>query len=314
MLRAAAGKHPEHFRLAANLATAWQLAGDPAAAARALEEAVRLAPKEAKSVEELHLKLVKGRAGEGKNPAGWDDLFGVKYDGDAKKLPADAVALLQRLGLALPADGRLLWQLGELANARGDVRTAAGILEGCVSEFGLGSPELRTRRARYREEAARIAKLSDEDHAKYRGDIDFKSPRPLPRKLDAAALPDIRPDGVNDVPWPVVTETSVGRGFKPAFAKHLRNLDGKRVALTGYMRPVGDDPEVTGFLLLEYPVGCWFCETPEPTAIVYVSLAAGKAVGVKRDLVKIAGTLKLNATDPEDFLYTISDATVAEPD
>ena len=29
----------------------------------------------------------------------------------------------------------MLWQLGELANAHGDVATAAAILEGCVTEF-----------------------------------------------------------------------------------------------------------------------------------------------------------------------------------
>ena len=63
-------------------------------------------------------------------------------DAERKKLPANAVAVVQQLALWLPADGRLLWQLGELANVHGDVRTAAAILEGCVTELALGAVEL----------------------------------------------------------------------------------------------------------------------------------------------------------------------------
>src|SRR4051794_26375355 len=42
VLRAAQRLHPVHFRLAANLGTAWHLQGDLAQAAAALEQAVRL--------------------------------------------------------------------------------------------------------------------------------------------------------------------------------------------------------------------------------------------------------------------------------
>ena len=71
-------------------------------------------------------------------------------EAERKKLPENAVAVVEQLALWLPADGRLLWQLGELANAHGDVATAAAILEGCVTEFALGAPELRKRRQVYR--------------------------------------------------------------------------------------------------------------------------------------------------------------------
>ena len=162
VLRPAARQHPEHFRLAANLGTAWQLNGDLGQAAAALEEAVRLAPANLRGVEALHLKLVLSRRREAKKTA-LDDLFGVQYLGDsgapeagklaaaeAKKLPADALALVQQLALALPNDGRLLWQLGELANAAGDVRTAANLLDGCVGEFALDGADVRRRRELYR--------------------------------------------------------------------------------------------------------------------------------------------------------------------
>jgi len=327
MLRQAHRDHPNHFRIAANLGTAWQAHGDLNESARALREAVRLAPARWKLFEEAHLKLVQLRRKEPKNASSVDDLFGVPFIGPSgkpeagkidpagrKKLPAEDVAIVQQLALWLPADARLLWLLGELANAHGDVRTAAAILEGVVTEFAFTAPEARERRRLYRAAADEIAKLPDSEHTKYRGDIEFKSTRPVTRQFDTASLPEIRPDGVNFVPWAVLAETVIDKPFRPRFLKHLEKLEGKKVALTGFMQPVTTDIEVSGFMLIEYPIGCWFCETPEPAGILYVEIAGGKTVPVKRGRVKVEGTLKLNTTDAEDFLYTLTGASVRDPD
>jgi tetratricopeptide (TPR) repeat protein len=328
VLRAAQRKNSEHFRIAANLGTAWQIQGDLEESARALREAVRLAPAKWKTAEEYHLKLVQRRARESKNATSLDDLFGVPYLGasgkpepgkvaadERMKLPPDAPAIVQQIALWLPADGRLLWQLGEIANAHGDVRTAANILDGCVTEFTLASPDLRKRRAIYREAADEIAKLPDDQHDKYRGDLKMKSPRPLLKKLDSSILPAIRADGVNALPWIVLTETTIGRPFKPKFAKYLDDLDGKRAGMTGFMFPLGTDTaEISAFMLVEYPIGCWFCETPDPTGIVFVSLPDGKTTSLKKGLIKIDGTFRLNRTDPEQYLQSLRNAQVGEPD
>jgi hypothetical protein len=45
-----------------------------------------------------------------------------------------------------------------------------------------------------------------------------------------------------------------------------------------------------------------------------VELPAGKSVTIRRGLVKVEGTLKLNATDPEDFLFTLKDGKVGDAD
>ena len=316
VLRSAVRAHPDHYRLASNLGTAWQTHGDLAEAARTLQDAVRLAPARWKPFEEAQLKLVRLRLKEPKNTSTVDDLFGVPVDGPASrpKLPADDVAIVQQLAVWLPNDARLLWLLAELANAHGDVRTAAAILEGVVTEYALTTREARERRQRYRTAADEISKLPDSEHARYRGDIVFKSPRAVGRTLDSATLPEIRPDGVHPLPWAVPAETVVEKPFRPKFHKHLQQLDGKTVSLTGFMQPVSMDPTVTGFMLIEYPIGCWFCETPEPAGIIYVEVAGGKAVPVKRGRVKVEGTLKLNTTDPEDFLYTVTGASVRDPD
>src|SRR5207302_193662 len=116
VLRAAERGRPDHFCLAANLGTAWQLHGDLAQAAGALQQAVRLAPGKYQRAEELQLKLVRLRQREPRNSQGLDDLFGVRFVGpdgkyvsgqlaaeQRKNLPADAAALVQQLALWLPA-------------------------------------------------------------------------------------------------------------------------------------------------------------------------------------------------------------------
>jgi len=320
VLLPAARKHPDHFHLAANLGTAFQLAGDLDRAAEYLAEAVRLAPPKEKPFEEHHLKLVRLRAKEPKGTTALDNLFGVSYSGEAgtmagaerKKLPENAVAVVEKLALWLPGDARLLWQLGELANAHGDVRTAAAILEGCVTELALGAAELRKHRTVYRAAADEQAKKPD--HEQHRNTLKVKSPRPLVKTFDESSLPAIRPDGVNVLPWPVLSATTTDATGRPVFLKYLEQLDGKRVALTGFMQPLRDELAVTGFLLLEYPVGCWFCESPEATGLVAIELARGQSVDFKKGLVKVTGTLSLNRTDPEGYLFSITGARVGEAD
>src|SRR5579862_4977418 len=238
ILRAAQREHPEHFHLTANLGTAWQMNGDLQQAVMYLKEAVHLAPGKYEKAEELQMKLVKLRLREEKNAQGLDALFDVQFVGpdgkfeasklaveQRKALPADAVAQVQQLALWLPADGRLLWLLGELANAHGDPTTAAAIMDGCVTEFGLRAADLRAHRQVVRAAATdRAANADNPDKTTHQsahaGDLKMKSSRPLVNKLDLAALPAIDPKGVNALPWSVVVETTVDRHYKPTFPKY----------------------------------------------------------------------------------------------
>ncbi len=325
VLRPAARRHPEHFRLAANLGTAWQLNGDLGQAVASFEEAVRLAPAPLRAVESLHRRLVQSRRRETSKSA-LDDLFGVAFVGEsgapeagklaaagAKTLPADALALVQQLALALPNDGRLLWQLGELANASGDVRTAANLLDGCVGEFALAGDDVRRRREVYR--AAAEALDAANKTAEPKG-VTFRSARALKRSLDPARLPKVKPDGVNGLVWAALTETEYGPRGKPTFLKYLDELDGKRVSVTGFMAPGagGRGDDLANFILTENPVGCWFCETPGPTQVLVVELAAGLTAEPTRQVVKITGTLKLNRTDPEQYPFTLTGAKLSAAD
>jgi tetratricopeptide (TPR) repeat protein len=321
VLRTAQRDHPNHFQLVANLGTAWQMQGDLAQAAACLEQAVRLAPPKLRALEQLHLRLVRLRSQEARDAQDLDDLFGIRYgtpgrltEAERKRLPDDAIARVQQLALWLPSDGRLLWQLGELAGANGDPATAAAILDGCVTEFGLRSRQLNEHRRAYRLAAARAkqdgdAKTTHDGHA---GSFKARSSRPLARKLDRTPLPPIDPKGVNALPWSVVTETTLDRQYRPTFPRYLKDLDGKQVTLNGYLQPLGDDADLNAFLLVEYPIGCWYCEQPEPTAILLVELPEGKTHPYTREQVKVRGKLRLNAGDPENFIYTICEGEISQ--
>jgi len=332
LLRAAHREHPKHFSIVANLGTAWQTQGELAQAAESLQEAVRLAPGKLQKAEELQLKLVRLRQRQPRDAQDLDDLFGLSFVGDQGtyapgklargqrgKLPSDAVAQVQRVALWLPADGRLLWQLAELANAHGDVKTAAAIMDGCVTEFGMHAGELRQHRRLVRTAADELARngggassqLAHEGHA---GLLQARSKRPLLNRLDMASLPPITADGINPLPWAVLADTSLDRQSRPTFAKYLQELDGRQVSLSGFMQPLGEDLQSRTFMLIEYPVGCWYCETPSITGIVMVVLPSGKTATFTRGSIKITGKLTLNSTDPENFLYTISDARTSGVD
>jgi tetratricopeptide (TPR) repeat protein len=303
ILRPATRAHPRHFRLAANLGTAWQLAGDLEQAELALADAVELAPPDLRPAESAHLKLVRLRRKEGKSPADAPDAL---FD----KTP-DA-AILQRLALGLPADGRLLWQLAILAHDAGDLRTAANILDGCVVEFGMKSDAIRKQRTVWR---AAVDDLDKRGHADAdRGTLAFKSSRPLLRAFDESRLPAINPNGPTELPWAALAETTLGKRFAPKHLKFVDALDGKAVSIVGYVRPQSTDADLTEFLFTEFPVGCWFCELPEPNGMVAVTLAAGKTVDAVKTPVKVTGTLKLNRDDPETYLFAIVDARVGAAD
>jgi hypothetical protein len=324
LLRAAQRNHPNHFRILANLGTACHLQGDLSQAVLYLQQSVRLAPGKYHKAEEYHLKLVRLRL-ENKKTASLDNLFGVRFAGEkggyeagklakaqADKLPSQAIAIVQQLALWLPADGRLLWQLAELANAAGDVKTAASIMDGCVTEFGLADPVLRKRRQLTRAAADQIKGKAA--HAEHAGGLKARSGRPLVTRLDAAPLPSISDTGINNLPWDVLGQTVVDSKFRPTFAKYLKDLNGKQVALNGYMQPLGENTDLAAFMFIEYPVGCWYCEMPETTGIIYVQMPKGKTAFYRRGLVRVVGRLQLNATDPEDFLYALRQARVAEVD
>ena len=319
VLRSGQGKHPNHFAIAANLGTAWQLKGDLAAAAESLRQAVRLAPGKQLAAEETHLKLVTSRMRQ-KRPGQLDELFGVNYFDakddtsavETKKLTPRTVGLAQQLALWLPADGPLLWQLAELANGFGEVRTAAAFAEGCVVQFNMGDRDLRRRRLLFKEAAEKLLGDKTEHKPGHAGTLAFRSRRPLVSGLIEAGLPAVSETGINAIPWEVLAATGYEGKFPAKFSTYLKELDGKTVSLNGFMQPLNDEALI--YLFIESPVGCWYCEMPDLTGMVALEAPAEESLTFQRGLQRVIGRLRLNATDPEDFLFRLSDAKLAPLD
>ena len=203
----------------ANLGTADQLEGRWARAIDALQQAKDnwpqdwpgLTPAQLKwyrRAEDYHLKLVRLRAreslgrptGSTKATDAVDDLFGVHFVGDngrylagrisgeeLKKLPSDAIAIVQQLLIWLPGDSRLYWLLGELLNAHGDVGSAATVFDECLWTRRYDSPLLREHR--------QIVEQAKASQAPILGSLEPSAPN-RPRAGSSTA------DWSSPAPWP----------------------------------------------------------------------------------------------------------------
>lgn len=120
-----------------------------------------------RAAEKAQLQLLRSRLSEAGAQGGrrarpvaeLDPLFPVRFvgpsgayeagtiaDAEREKLPANAVALVQQLLLWFPEDTRLLWLLGELYNAAGDLRAADQVFDDCVGSRRFESATLRDHR------------------------------------------------------------------------------------------------------------------------------------------------------------------------
>lgn len=181
VLTRAATRDRRNFTVLGNLGTAYQLAGQPVAALGRLAEARDVWPRECSGLTPIQLnwyrkvegyqdRLIRLRAREsaaGRPADAPDDLFGVRFlseggtyragdlaPSERRKLPPDAVAVVQQLLIWLPADTRLYWLLGELLNAQGDISAAAEALDECLWARRFDSATLREHRRILREAVA----------------------------------------------------------------------------------------------------------------------------------------------------------------
>lgn len=137
--------------------------------------------------------------------------------------------------------------------------------------------------------------------------------QPIHRAIDPKApLPR---DGAGTVllDWSVLAGTATNK-FPIPFPEALAAVDGNNVSLVGYMAPLTDVGTVREFLLLEMPIGCFFCLAPPPNGIVRVELAAERPLEFGATAVRLIGRLQLNRNAPEDFYFSLVDAVVAPVD
>ena len=93
-----------------------------------------------------------------------------------------------------------------------------------------------------------------------------------------------------------------------------RDLQGKRVAIPGFMVPLEDDADnVTEFLLVPYAGACIHVPPPPPNQIVHVLMNGGSKVKMSFvDPIVVTGTLKISTVKSPygDVSYDLAAETV----
>ena len=117
------------------------------------------------------------------------------------------------------------------------------------------------------------------------------------------------------------TDVVVSDGKKDAtinYPAEIKALDGKRIAIVGFMAPYEKLDDMSTCMILPASVGCYFCSPPAVTQVVLIQQKNEKKE--KRpfinEAVLVTGTLRLftyasqHPAHQADFMYAIDDATV----
>ena len=94
---------------------------------------------------------------------------------------------------------------------------------------------------------------------------------------------------------------------KPVFAKAVKDLEGKRITLRGYVIPTEGYKSHKEFVFSAYPYSmCFFCGGAGPETVVEVF--AKEPIEYSAEAVEISGILRLNGVDPNALMYRLEDA------
>jgi hypothetical protein len=96
----------------------------------------------------------------------------------------------------------------------------------------------------------------------------------------------------------------------PIFGAEVKALEGKQIALQGYMIPLDGIEGMfkpNHFILSSLPVeACFFCGTGGPETVVEVHMKA--PVKYTKEVIRLKGRLTLNGLDPYQMMYIMEDA------
>lgn len=184
-------RDPRSFLALSGLAAVHQMRGELLQAREAQRDALSLRPKQLPgmspaqtawllNVEQRFADLQKGRLREARDKTPLsdltpDDLFGVTFIGNSggyeagtiadnfkAKLPGDAIAIVQQLLLWFPHDARLVWLLGELYNATGQMNEALTLFDECMFVRSFQTARLREHRRIVQERLEQIAAAAEQ--------------------------------------------------------------------------------------------------------------------------------------------------------
>ncbi|MEO6189028.1 MAG: hypothetical protein ABIO44_00350 [Saprospiraceae bacterium] len=95
---------------------------------------------------------------------------------------------------------------------------------------------------------------------------------------------------------------------KPLFSKEIRNIEGKKIKLRGYIIPTDGFKSHKEFILSAFPYSsCFFCGQAGPETVVEVQ--ANNPIEYSADVIELEGILRLNSTDINRMMYQITQVT-----
>jgi hypothetical protein len=126
----------------------------------------------------------------------------------------------------------------------------------------------------------------------------------------ADALPITLPDGYAKLDWKRMGGFRYVEGGE--LPPEVRELDGRKVGVPGFVLSLGDTDRMREFILLESLWGCCFGSVPEVNQTIVVRLAADHTFDYTAAPVLITGTLEVGEEKQGGFvasLYRVVDAT-----
>ncbi len=99
--------------------------------------------------------------------------------------------------------------------------------------------------------------------------------------------------------------------YFPLFKDKQKELDGKKVAITGYIIPV--DVETNIYVLSAFPFSsCFFCGNAGPESVMAVYFASDDRTFKTDERLTLVGRLELNDTDIDELIYVLKGAKVRD--
>lgn len=106
------------------------------------------------------------------------------------------------------------------------------------------------------------------------------------------------------LPFDELTSWPYEDGLK-GLPKRVKDLDGKKVLMTGFMLPIDEVQNIKEFLLVQSLWSCCYGQPPDINGIVRVVMPKGKTTDYFFDPVKIVGTFKVEATIMDGYCVDI---------
>ena len=114
--------------------------------------------------------------------------------------------------------------------------------------------------------------------------------------------------GLEMLKWPLLQKTRGGLRSGPTFHKDLKAKDGGHVDMIGFMVPLDKFRGMSEFILLPFPIECYFCEAPPLNDIVLVQMKEGELADLVKEPVIINGRIQLHEGPGTKFFYIIREA------